>query len=300
MVPTIYYYLSSKESTNQLASKADIAINHSKSGAQVMLLKDIADTYMPRCWIATIKNWFDNAPESFHESFVRIDKPENLKRQFDIDAKNSKRNLSIEQQFIADNIFSRFPKAGVSLSEISINADSIKFSTIGDNFIFIFDRHSKQLSVYCSMISEQGKVDFSQPCHAFYSDLTFLGSPLQISKKIAEYDVFIMTRDLANWFIEDYHKTREASIDNLRNLNDTTFDELLSKCAKRGQYLGIPFNAEGSALVFIPIKKKLNRKTIIDLLISFIKKYKRYLIGACIAISIIMAFVYFIVRISSK
>lgn len=300
MVPTIYYYLNSKDSTDQLGSKAEIAINHSKNGAQVLLLKDIADTYMPRCWIAIIKKWFENSPERFHESFVKIDKPEVLKRQFEVEAKKSKKYLSLEQQFIVDNIFSRFSKAGVSLSEISINADSIKFSTIGDNFVFIFDHDTKKLSVYCSMISEQGKVDFSQPCHAFYSDLTSLGTTLQISKKIADLDIFIMTRDLANWFMEEFHKNKITSIDILRNLDDSKFDELLSKCAQRGQYLGIPFNTEGSALVFIPLKKKLNRKNIIDSIISFIKRYKLYLAGGSILVSAIIAFVYFIVKISSK
>lgn len=296
MNPIIYYYLNSKEPANQLTSKAEIAINHSKNSSQVLLLKDIMDTYMPRCWMTIIKKWFENAPERFHESFVRIDKPEFLKRQFEVDSKNTKKELSIEHQFIVDNIYNRFPKAGVSLTEVNINANSINFSTIGDNFIFILDHGTKKLSVYCSMISEQGKVDFSQPCHAFYSDLTYLGTPLQISKKIADFDIFIMTRDLANWFIEEFHKNKEAAIDNLRNLDDTKFDELLSKCAKRGQYMGVPFNADGSALVFIPLTRKLNRNKIIDVLIEFINRYKFYLLGGSFIVSAIIVLVYLIVK----
>lgn len=286
MIESIYYYLYSKGQTNQIASKAEIAINHTKNGAQVLLLKDIPDTYMPRCWIEIIKKYFSQCPEKFNECLDDKFAMDSLKRQFEIESKRQRDALNPEQQFIADNIFSRFPKAGISLSELSVNSDFIKFITIGDNFVFLYDRQSKKLSVYCSMISEHGKVNFSQPCHAFYSDSTILGKPLSIEKRLSNFVILIMTRDLANWFMEEFHKNKESSIDRLLDLTDSSFDELVSKCAKRSQYLGLPFNSDGTALIIIPVKQNSKRQTIKELFYSFIKRFKLHLIGGGILITV--------------
>lgn len=97
------------------------------------------------------------------------------------------------------------------------------------------------------MVDKNGKLDLSQPCHCLYSDLSLLGTPVNGEKTLKDSICFILSRDMANWFIDNCKSNLSQTINTLLSLsNDEDYNKLLQKIQSQQRYKGKPFDRSTS------------------------------------------------------
>lgn len=277
MIESLNYFISSHRREDLLAPMTEISVIHpDNQKCSIQLLKDIEGTYIPRCWIATLRDYFLSSGEIISTNVSNdsslIDSYKNNCLQF-------VKRLTSEQLFISDNIKDRFPKSGLSFVGIDVDGEYLNITALGDNFVFIYDQKNAKLSAYCSMIGVDGKINFESPGHSLYSDLTYIGNPLTVIKKYPDCYVFVMTKDLANCFLEDYSKDHSETMSDFCNMQVSSFETLLQKYSKRSQYRGLPFNIETAGMVIINLKQENKRLILLDKIKKILIKYKLLLLG---------------------
>lgn len=220
----------------------------------LLLTKGNNETYLPNVWSEVVCKDFKLSPRSYIKKhwgdlsnlgYLGV----NCSKETSIFLKT----LSPEQRFVVDNNFKHNPKSGISFVAIDLLPHGLSYSLLGDVFLFIYDVKQNKLRAYCSMIDNHGRFDFSQPCHSFYNDLTLLGNVLSGEKTLKEGDVaLIMTKDLANWFIQNSSSSLTESIKSLISIQDENeFKKNIKRIYTKQTYKGIPFDKDTTACITI-------------------------------------------------
>lgn len=219
----------------------------------VLFLNGVQSTYAPNVWSALLCKEFKKNPSQFvREDWVNLNFLSSTSSCFNSEAKTLRNSLSIEQQFILDCQYTKSPKSGSSFISIKLEDNKISYSMIGDNFLFIYNEKTKSLLAYCSMVDNNGKLDLSQPCHCLYNDLTLLGTPINGERSLKDSICFILSRDVAIWFVDNCKGNLSQTINTLLSLsNDEDYDKLLQKIQSQQRYKGNPFDKSTSCCMII-------------------------------------------------
>lgn len=260
MAYTITYFQSQGSKNSLLVSSSVWIANDQQS---VLLLNEVEDSYIPKVWSSVLKQKFLCQPEKFiRDNWYILSDLSQLISEFFNEATSFISGLNSEQKYIVENVHSKFPKSGVSFISLSFTGNKMKYNLLGDNFLFFYDKRKKILMVYCSMLDKAGHLDFNQSCHCLFNDLTILGKPLIGDKKLSDSYVFVMTRDLANWFVNNYSNN---AMDILLSIKDDKEYELfLKKTYSKQKYSGNPFNKDSSSLVIIDYVENSKIKRLFD------------------------------------
>lgn len=211
-------------------------------------------TYLPNVWSDVVTREFTHSPKHFiRDNWIDLSNIKHLEGLYLNESQIFISNLSQEQKFIVDNTYRLNNKSGISFVSVALSPSKVSFNLIGDVFLFFYNRKQNKLRAYCSMIDSQGKFDFSQPCHGLFNDLTLLGNVLSGNKKLGNEDVIlIMTKDLANWFIQNSAIGLQETVNSFLLLQDETeFEKTLRQIVAKQRYKGTPFDKESSACVVI-------------------------------------------------
>ena len=232
----------------------------------LLYVTGVDDTYMPNIWSALLCDEFRKNPEEFIRkswpdmSFLNV-----ACAKFNSEVSKIKRTLSPEKLFILDHQFQKNQKSGASYVAVKIENNKIKYNMLGDSLLFIYNQNSKKLHAYCSMIDQTGMLDLSQLCHCLYNDLTFIGRPIIGEKSLQDSICLIMSRDLANWFINNYKSIEHQAIDTLLALkNNEEFSKLLRKIQSHQSYHKKMFNKDMAEMIII--QKDTEKSNILSLL----------------------------------
>lgn len=219
----------------------------------LLFVTGVQNTYTPNVWSTLLCDEFRKSPTNFiRKSWLDLSFLNVACSRFNSELSKFKSTLSSEKLFILGNQYEKNQKSGSSFITIKIDKNKIKYNMLGDSFLFIYNRHNKKLHAYCSMIDQSGRLDLSQPCHCLYNDLTFIGSPIIGEKSLRDCICFIMSKDLANWFINNYKSDRSQTIDLLLSLkNNEEYCKLLRKIQSQQSYNKVPFNKDTADLVII-------------------------------------------------
>lgn len=224
----------------------------------VLFVNGVQSTYAPNVWSALLCEEFKTNSSLFiREDWVNLDFLSSIKSSFNCEADKLRNSLSLEQQFILDSQYAISPKSGSSFISIKVENNKINYSMLGDNFLFIYNKRTKSLFAYCSMVDKNGKLDLSQPCHCLYSDLSLLGTPVNGEKTLKDSICFILSRDMANWFIDNCKSNLSQTINTLLSLsNDEDYNKLLQKIQSQQRYKGKPFDRSTSYCMIIQRDKE--------------------------------------------
>lgn len=219
----------------------------------VLFVNGVQSTYAPNIWSALLCEEFKIDPSQFvRKNWVNLNFLSSIKSCFNREATKLRNSLSLEQQFILDRQYAKSPKSGSSFISIRLEANKIRYSMLGDNFLFIYNKKTKSLLAYCSMVDKNGKLDLSQPCHCLYNDLTLLGTPISGEKLLKDSICFILSRDLAIWFVDNCKGNLSQTINILLSLsNDDDYNKLLQKIQSQQRYKGNPFEKSTSCCMII-------------------------------------------------
>ena len=140
----------------------------------VLFVNGVQSTYAPNIWSTLLCEEFKIEPSQFvREDWVNLNFLNSIKSRFNREATKLRNSLSLEQQFILDSQYAKSPKSGSSFISIRLEANKMRYSMLGDNFLFIYNKKTQSLLAYCSMVDKNGRLDLSQPCHCLYNDLSF-------------------------------------------------------------------------------------------------------------------------------
>lgn len=219
----------------------------------ILFVTGVQNTYIPNIWSTLLCDEFRKSPTNFiRKSWLDLSFLNAACSRFGSELSKFKSTLSSEKLFILDNQYEKNKKSGSSFVSIKINKNKLKYNMLGDSFLFIYNKHNKKLHAYCSMIDQNGRLDLSQPCHCLYNDLTFIGSPIIGEKSLRDCICFIMSKDLANWFINNYKSDQSQTINLLLSLkNNDEYNKLLRKIQSQQLYNKVPFNKDTADLVII-------------------------------------------------
>lgn len=219
----------------------------------ILFVNGVLSTYAPNVWSTLLCNEFKVDPSQFiRDNWVDLNFLSSVKSRFNREATNLRNSLSIEQQFIFDCQYAKNPKSGSSFISIKLEAHKISYSMLGDNFLFIYNKKTKSLLAYCSMVDRDGKLDLSQPCHCLYNDLTLLGTPINGEKSLKDSICFILSRDIASWFVDNCRGNLSQTINTLLSLsNDDDYNKLLQKIQSQQRYKSNPFDKSTSCCMII-------------------------------------------------
>lgn len=223
----------------------------------VLFVNGVQSTYAPNVWSALLCEEFKTNSSLFiREDWVNLNFLSSIKSSFNCKADKLRNSLSLEQQFILDSQYAISPKSGSSFISIKVENNKINYSMLGDNFLFIYNEKTKKLLAYCSMVDKNGKLDLSQPCHCLYNDLSLLGTPINGEKSLKDSICFILSRDMANWFIDNCKSNLSQTINTLLSLsNDEDYNKLLQKIQSQQRYKGNPFDKSISCCMIIQREK---------------------------------------------
>lgn len=224
----------------------------------VLFVNGVQSTYAPNVWSALLCEEFKTNSSLFiREDWVNLDFLSSIKSSFNCEADKLRNSLSLEQQFILDSQYAISPKSGSSFISIKVENNKINYSMLGDNFLFIYNKRTKSLLAYCSMVDKNGKLDLSQPCHCLYNDLSLLGTPVNGEKPLKDSICFILSRDMANWFIDNCKSNLSQTINTLLSLsNDEDYNKLLQKIQSQQRYKCKPFDRSTSYCMIIQRDKE--------------------------------------------
>lgn len=259
----------------------------------VLLINGVQTTYIPNVWSALLCEEFNTDPSQFiRDKWVNLSFLHSKQRSFNHEANKLKKCLSLEQQFIIDSVYAKSPKSGSSFIAAKIDSDMINYSMLGDNFLFIYNEKTKSLLAYCSMVDKKGQLDLSQPCHCIYNDLTLLGTPINGQKSLKDSICFILSRDLASWFVESCKGNLLQTIDALLNIkSDEDYDKFLQKVESQQKYKHNPFDKSTSCCMIIQKDKSDTLPYSLDQILTW---YKKHIVTCSIAIAVLIAFLFFI------
>ncbi|WP_158712922.1 hypothetical protein [Parabacteroides pacaensis] len=266
----------------------------------LLFVTGVQNTYTPNVWSTLLCDEFRKSPTNFiRKSWSDLSFLNAACSRFNSELSKFKSTLSPEKQFILDNQYEKNRKSGSSFISIQIEKNKIKYNMLGDSFLFIYNKRSKKLHAYCSMIDHNGRLDLSQPCHCLYNDLTFIGWPINGEKSLKDCICFIMSRDLANWFINNYKSNQSQTINLLLSLNNNEeYNKLLRKIQSQQSYNKVLFNKDTAELVIIQQNtEKYNIISFLDLakMIREIKRNKKA-IYICLAIIFLLICFTWIIR----
>lgn len=274
MVYSIKVFKPEIEKSDPLQTHCFTQVLNSES---ILFAKGIQTTYLPNVWSALLCEAFKANPSHFiKESWTNLSFLREASSRFNQKAEVFKSKLTSEQLYILDNQYAKNPKAGTSLISIKLERKKIKYNILGDNFLFIYNEKMKKLYVYCSMIDGNGKLDLSQPCHCIYNDLTLIGTPIIDERALKDSICFIMSRDMANWFINNFKTDQSQAITALLSLsNNDDYNKLLRKIQSQQSYNQIPFDKNTASLVIIQHEQDaFNFATKLKAYLNWIKKRK--------------------------
>lgn len=256
----------------------------------VLLVNGVQSTYAPNVWSALLCEEFKTNSSLFiREDWVNLNFLSSIKSSFNCEADKLRNSLSLEQQFILDSQYAISPKSGSSFISIKVESNKINYSMLGDNFLFIYNEKTKSLLAYCSMVDKNGKLDLSQPCHCLYNDLSLLGTPITGEKSLKDSICFILSRDMANWFIDNCKSNLSQTINTLLSLsNDEDYNKLLQKIQSQQRYKGNPFDKSTSCCMIIQRDKE-------SIGTDFIEKIKTWCHNNIIAVLCLIAAVVLII-----
>lgn len=272
MAYTIRYFQPNQDKKNPLSVKSSVLVVN--TAQSVLLINEIEDSYIPTVWSSVISQRFASQPTLLsRKDWYDLSELQYLTSYFLKEAKTFYDALSSEQKFVADSIRQKHYKSGISFASLAMQGDRIKYSLLGDSFLFVYDKHTKTIVAYCSMLDCNGHLDITQPCHSLYNDLTTIGKPITGEKTLSDSYVFLMTRDLSNWFVNNIS---QKAIESLLKINDSQdFESFVNKTYSKQKYSGNPFNKETASLVIIEyvennylkrllkcVKAHLNRKKV--------------------------------------
>ena len=250
----------------------------------VLFVNGVQSTYAPNVWSALLCEEFKTNSSLFiREDWVNLNFLSSIKSSFNCEADKLRNSLSLEQQFILDSQYAISPKSGSSFISIKVENNKINYSMLGDNFLFIYNEKTKSLLAYCSMVDKNGKLDLSQPCHCLYNDLSLLGIPITGEKPLKDSICFILSRDMANWFIDNCKSNLSQTINTLLSLsNDEDYNKLLQKIQSLQRYKGYPFDKSTSCCMIIQRDKE-------SIGTDFIEKIKTWYHNNIIAVLCLIA-----------
>lgn len=262
-----------------------------------LFVTGVQNTYIPNIWSTLLCDEFRKSPTNFiRKSWLDLSFLNAACSRFGGELSKYKSTLSSEKLFILDNQYEKNKKSGSSFVSIKINKNKLEYNMLGDSFLFIYNKHNKKLHAYCSMIDQNGRLDLSQPCHCLYNDLTFIGSPIIGEKSLRDCICFIMSKDLANWFINNYKSDQSQTINLLLSLkNNDEYSKLLWKIQSQQLYNKVPFNKDTADLVVIQQDTENNNILDISKILYKIKQNKKVIFLSLAIISLI-CFILFKVR----
>lgn len=274
----------------QISCYSEIVNNDS-----ILFVTGVQNSYLPNIWSSLLCEEFKKTPSNFiRKSWSDLSFLNNIRSRFSNEVSKFKRTLSDEKLFILDNQYTKNPKSGSTFISIQIENKKIKYNILGDNFLFLYSKHTKKIHAYCSMINDNGTLDLSQPCHCLYNDLSFIGSPIIGEKSSKDCICFIMSRDLAIWFINTYKSDQAQTINLLLSLDSKDeYHKFLRKIQFQQSFNKVPFNKDTADLVII---QRDDKKTDILKLLNFtnlfskIKQYRKSIVIFMAIISLIICF----------
>lgn len=220
----------------------------------ILLAKGNTGTYLPNVWSDVVARDFTHSPQRYiRDDWKNLSNLKSIVGIYSKEAQAFVKTLSPEQCFIVDNISKQISKSGISFASIALSSNKIAFNLLGDVFLFFYDKEHNKLRAYCSMIDANGKFDFAQPCHGLYSDLTLLGDVLSGECKVKGNDIaLIMTRDLANWFIQSSTSGLQDTVEAILSIHDSNeFEKFIKQIYSKQTYKGIPFDKDSSTCIVV-------------------------------------------------
>ena len=233
----------------------------------VLFVNGVPTSYVPNVWSTLLCNEFNEDPSQFvRDNWVDLSFLNAIKSCFNSEAYKLRNSLSLEQQFVIDNLYAKCPKSGSSFISVKLDGNKISYSMLGDNFLFLYNEKTKSLLAYCSMVDKNGQLDLSQPCHCIYNDLSLLGTPINGQKSLKDSICFILSRDLASWFVDNCKGNLLQTIETLLSItNDEDYNILLNKISSQQRYKGITFDKSTSYCIIIQRDK-------VDIKLSYFDK----------------------------
>lgn len=224
------------------------------SNKYVLFINGVQSTFAPNVWSTLLCEEFKTNPSQFiRRNWVNLSFLSSIKSRFNSEANKLRNSLSLEQQYIFESRqYTKGSKSGSSFISIKLEAKKIKYSMLGDIFLFIYNKKEESLLAYCSMIDENGKFDLSQPCHCIYNDLTLLGTPINGEKPFKNNVCFILSRDIANWFVDNCKGNLSQTINTILSIsNNEDYNKLLQKIQSQQRYKGNFFDKSTSCCMII-------------------------------------------------
>lgn len=283
MAYSINYFQPNLEDNNSLQPRCFVNVINNKVA---FMTNGVPNTYLPNVLSQLLIEKFNSDPYLFtRDNLTNLSFLDNIKSSFYKETEKEKNKLSQEQLYILDNQYAKNPKSGISFISIWIEKDKIHYNMLGDNFLFIYNNETKKLSAYCSMIDKQGQLILAQPCHCLFNDLTFLGSPIKGEKNIKNCICFVMSKDLAGWFIENYKTNQEKTITILTSLSSNDkYKELLTKIQSQQLSKGQPFNEYTASCIIISENDEDNNQCNLNHMISWCKEHEKIIITLIISL----------------
>lgn len=287
MAYSVKYFESEIEKSDPLQTHC---YTQNLNNESILFAKGVQTTYIPNVWSTLLCEAFKTSPSHFiRESWTNLSFLGKISSSFNREAEVFKSKLTPEQLYILDNQYSKNPKAGSSFVSIKLGRNKFKYNILGDNFLFIYNEKIKKLYAYCSMIDNNGKLDLSQPCHCICNDLTLIGTPIIGERALKDSICFIMSRDLANWFIINCKINQSQVITTLLSLSDDVeYNKLLRKIQSQQLYNQIPFDKNTASLVIIQHEQDNFNLINLKACLNWIKNHK------IICFSFLLALVLFI------
>lgn len=248
-----------------------------------LLVNGIQSTYAPNIWSKLLCEQFQKDPDRFfRKPWSNLEFLTSIRLIFNNKAINLRNKISPEKQFILDYQLAQGSKSGSSILSVKLGTHKVSFSMLGDNFLFIYNKKTKSLLAYCSMVDREGKLDLLQPCHCLYNDLTLLGSPIKGEKSLNKGSIcFVLSKDLACWLIENFKVRKSQIIETLLSLsNNYDFNQLLKKIESRRRMDGNQFDKSTSYCLII-LKTKDNSSFVHKIKNWFQNNFLKRLIVAC-------------------
>ena len=220
----------------------------------ILLAKGNAGTYLPNVWSDVVTRDFTHSPQYYiRDNWTDLSNLKSIEEVYSKEVQAFVKTLSPEQCFIVDNISKQISKSGISIVSVALSSNKIAYNLLGDAFLFFYNKEQNKLRAYCSMIDTNGKFDFAQPCHGLYSDLTLLGDVLSGECKVKGNDiVLVMTRDLADWFIQSSTSGLYETVETILSIHDSNeFEKFIRQVYSKQTYKGVPFDKDISTCIVI-------------------------------------------------
>lgn len=290
MAYTIKYFKPEIEKKDPLKTQYYI---RSVNDEYVLFVNGVPTTFVPNVWSTLLCNEFNADPSQFvRDNWVNLSFLNSIKSCFNSEANKLKNSLSLEQQFIIDNLYAKCPKSGSSFVSVKLDGNKISYSMLGDNFLFLYNEKTKSLLAYCSMVDKNGQLDLSQPCHCIYNDLSLLGTPINGQKSLKDSICFILSRDLASWFVDNCKGNLLQTIETLLSItNDEDYNKLLHKISSQQRYKGISFDKSTSCCIIIQRDK-------VDIKLSYFDKIltwcRNHIVACTITTAALILIIFFV------